>query len=380
MRKIKSTYLKYRSQFPITEKYTFMNHAAISAIPKRTADAVSSFYKDCSLRSSINYPKWMKRIDDVRRLVASLINSQPGEIAFTGNTSEGISLVASGFKWNKGDSILVSRPDFPSNIYPWLNLESSGVVVKFVDRKAGRLESEDFSRALDKKTRMIAVSSVDFLTGFRIDLEALGELCRRKGIFLCVDAIQSLGVIPIDVKQSGIHFMASGGHKWLLGPMGCGFLYVSDDVGSEIRSNCIGWKSVVNQDEFFKIDFNLKPNALRFEAGTMNVAGIYALGVSLELLMGVGIGNIYERVLALNKKLYSGLKERGLSVITPMSKDERSGIISFVPSSDSERLHKYLTKKNIIVSLRKGVVRFSPHFYNTEHEIENFLSTLDKFK
>jgi selenocysteine lyase/cysteine desulfurase len=380
MRKIKETYLKYRSQFPITEKYIFMNHAAVSAVPKRTAEAVSSFYKDCSLRSSVHYQEWMRRINEVRGVIAALINSRPEEVAFTGNTSEGLSIVASGFKWERGDKILISKPDFPSNIYPWLNLEKSGVEVKFVDRRNGRLEVDDFSRALDKRTKMIAVSSVDFLTGFSFDLEALGAFCRDKGICLCVDGIQGLGVIPMDVKKFGIHFLASGGHKWLLGPMGCGFLYISPDVNSKIHPNRVGWKSVVNQENFFEINFDLKPNALRFEAGTMNVAGIYALGASMELLMEVGIERIYEKVLSLNKKLYSSLKEREFSVISPMGKDERSGIISFVPPGDPERLYKYLTSEGVILSLRSGVIRCSPHFYNTDYEIENFLEALDKFK
>jgi selenocysteine lyase/cysteine desulfurase len=357
-----------------------MNHAAVSAVPKCTVEAVSSFYNDCSSQSSIHFQEWMQRINEVRGLIAALINSRPGEVAFTGNTSDGLSIVASGFKWERGDKILVSRPDFPSNIYPWLNLEKSGVAVKFVDRRNGRLDADDFSKALEKGTKMIAVSSVDFVTGFSVDLEALGEFCGRKGIYLCVDGIQGLGVVPMDVKKFGAHFLASGGHKWLIGPMGCGFLYISPEANGKIHPNRVGWKSVIDEENFFMMNFELKSDALRFETGTMNLAGIYALGASLELLIDVGIDKIYERVLSLNDRLYSGLKERSFSVISPMDEGIRSGILSFHPQGNSGRLQRYLASKNVIVSLRNNFVRLAPHFYNSEKEIKSFFEIIDEFK
>jgi selenocysteine lyase/cysteine desulfurase len=288
--------------------------------------------------------------------------------------------VASGFKWERGDKILVSRPDFPSNIYPWLNLEKSGVAVKFVDRRNGRLDADDFSKALEKGTKMITVSSVDFVTGFSVDLEALGEFCRRKGIYLCVDGIQGLGVVPMDVKKFGVHFLASGGHKWLIGPMGCGFLYISPEVNGKIHPNRVGWKSVIDEEDFFKMNFELKSDALRFETGTMNLAGIYALGASLELLIDVGIDKIYESVLSLNDRLYSGLKERSFSVISPMDEGIRSGILSFYPQGNSGKLQRYLASKNVIVSLRNNFVRLAPHFYNSDKEIKSFFEIIDEFK
>ena len=377
---MKSRYTIYRDQFPITKKYIFMNHAAVSALPRRVVEAVSSLLEELSCSSSIGYSEWVGKIEEVRALVGKIINSKPSEIAFVTNTSEGLSSVATGFKWKNGDAVLIPEPEFPANIYPWMNLERSGVMVTFVERREGRLETKDFSKALDKRTRMIAVSSVDFVTGFHIDLEELGDFCRKKGIILCVDAIQSLGIIPMDVKKYGIHFLAAGAHKWLLGLMGSGFLYVSDDVNNEIEPKRVGWKSVVHEEEFHKISFQLKPDALRFESGTMNLAGIYALGASLDLLMEVGIKNIQETVFALNDEFYSGFKKRTFNVITPMGEGERSGIFSFVPAGDPERFFKYLTSENVLVSLRNGVIRISPHFYNTEHEIKRFFEILDEFK
>ncbi|NIR14219.1 MAG: aminotransferase class V-fold PLP-dependent enzyme [Desulfobacterales bacterium] len=234
-------------------------------------------------------------------------------------------------------------------------------------------------KALVPGTRLLSVSSVDFATGFLCDLEALGEFCRKKGLLFCVDAIQSLGVVPIDVKKCKIHFLASGGHKWLLSAMGCGCLFVSKDVDHLVHPAQVGWKSVVQEEEFFQIQFDLKPDALRFEPGTMNVAGIYALGAALELLMEVDVENVYAHVMALNDLLYEGLKERKVRIVTPMGTNERSGILSFIPSSNPKSLHIFLSKEMIRVSLRNQMIRLSPHFYNNKDDIDLFFQVLDRF-
>ncbi|UCF56466.1 MAG: aminotransferase class V-fold PLP-dependent enzyme, partial [Deltaproteobacteria bacterium] len=201
----------------------------------------------------------MKRIREVRHLFAELIHGDPSEIAFVGNTSEGLSAIAAGLEWKKSDGVLVPKPDFPSNIYPWVNLERQGVRVHFFQRRDGWFGVEEVDKALGPGTRLLSVSSVDFATGFLCDLEALGDFCRRKGLLFCVDAIQSLGLIPIDVKRYGIHFLASGGHKWLLSAMGCGVLFVSRDVDNLVHPERVGWKSVVQEEEFFRLQFDLKP-------------------------------------------------------------------------------------------------------------------------
>lgn len=370
---------RYRSEFPITQRCVFMNHAAISPLSMRVVNTVETLFREFSYYGSEYYPKWAKRIEEIRRLFATLIHADPNEIAFVSNTSQGLSAIAEGLDWKEGDGVLIARPDFPANVYPWMNLERKGVKVHYFERNRGRFSIEEVDKALSPGTRLLSVSSVDFATGFLCDLEALGEFCRRKGLFLCVDAIQSLGLIPLDVKKYGIHFLASGGHKWLLSAMGCGGLFVSRDVDNRVHPVQVGWKSVVQEEEFFKIQFDLKPDALRFEPGTMNVAGIYALGAAIELLMEVDVEKAYAHVIALNDLLYEGLNERKVRIVTPMGANERSGILSFIPSTNPKSLYDFLTKEMIRVSLRNQMIRLSPHFYNNKEDIERFFEALDRY-
>jgi selenocysteine lyase/cysteine desulfurase len=356
-----------------------MNHAAISPLSMRVVNTAESLYQEFSHYGSDYYPRWAKRIEEVRRLFAALVHADAEEIAFVGNTSEGLSAVAAGLDWKEGDGVLIAKPDFPTNIYPWMNLERKGVRVYHFERDGGRFSIEEVDKALRPRTRLLSVSSVDFATGFLCDLEALGEFCRRKGLLFCVDAIQSLGLIPMDVKKYGIHFLASGGHKWLLSSMGCGGLFVSREVDNLVHPVQVGWKSVVQEEEFFQIQFDLKPDALRFEPGTMNVAGIYALGAAIELLMEVDIEKACDQVMALNDLLYEGLKERKVQIVTPMGANERSGILSFIPSTDSKSLYDFLTKEMIRVSVRNQMIRLSPHFYNNKEDINRFFQALDRY-
>lgn len=355
-----------------------MNHAAIAPPPTRVVKAAEALFREFSYCGIECYPEWVKRIEEVRRLFATLIHSEPDEIAFVGNTSEGLSVIAAGLDWKEGDVVLVPLPEFPANVYPWLNLEQRGVTVRFIQRKDGRFDIKELDKALTPGTRLVTVSSVDFATGFRCDLEALGDFCQRKGLLFCVDAIQSLGVIPMDVKKYGIHFLAAGGHKWLLSTMGCGALFISKEVGHLIHPERVGWKSVMQEEEFFRLHFELKPDALRFEPGTMNVAGIYALGAAIELLLEVGVENIYQCVLRLNELLTQGLRDRNMKITTPAGEGERSGILSFIPSSDPHSLYRMLTEKKIMVSLRDITIRLSPHFYNNREDVRSFLEALDQ--
>ena len=370
----------YRSQFPITNTYTFMNHAAISAPPVIVARAVQDLLHEFTYKGISCYPKWMKRVEEVRGLASQLIKATPEEIAFTANTSEGLSTVAAGLQWKSGDSVLVPRPEFPANVYPWMNLERLGVKVHFFEREDGRFDIGKIDKVLIPGTRLLSVSSVDFATGYHCDLEALGDYCREKGILLCVDAIQSLGVVPMDVKRYGIHFLAAGGHKWLLSTMGCGFLYISGEADALLHPSRVGWKSVVEEEDFFRVHFDLKPDALRFESGSMNVAGIYALGAAMDLIMEVGVENIFRRITALNDALVRGLQDRNERLVTPLGPGERSGIVSFVPSSDPKALYDYLSQEHMAVSLRNDMIRVSPHFYNNMDDIHRFFEVLDRFQ
>ena len=370
----------FRSEFPITDKYTFLNHAAISPPPVRVGEAVESLFREFSYDGIACYPKWEKRVEEVRHLFAELIGAAANEIAFVGNTSEGLSTVAAGLEWKKGDGVLVTRPDFPTNIYPWMNLERHGVQVHFIERSGGRFGIGEVDKALKPGCKLLSVSSVDFASGFYCDLEALGEFCHRKGLLFCVDGIQSLGVIPMDVRRFRIHFLASGGHKWLLSTLGCGALFVSKEAGNLIHPERVGWKSVIDEEDFFRLHFDLKPDALRFEPGTMNVAGIYALGAAVELLLEVGVGKIYEHVLGINDLLFQGLKDRKIQIASPMGEKERSGILSFIPLSDLKSLYRFFSEERIMVSLRDNMIRLSPHFYNNLDDVNRFLEAFEKWE
>jgi cysteine desulfurase / selenocysteine lyase len=370
---------RFRSEFPIVEEYTFLNHAAVSPLSRRVVRAVSALSEDCCRRGISLYPSWQERIREVRALFGALIHAEGEEIAFVGNTSDGLSAVAGGFPWKPGDKVLIPEPEFPANIYPWMNLERLGVEVRFMKRREGRIGPEDVKRSLAPGVRMISVSSVDFSTGHACNLKALGELCREKGLFFCVDGIQSLGVLPMDVKDFGIHFLSSGGHKWLLGPMGCGGLYISKEVNPLVHPLRVGWKSVEEEEDFFRVHFDLKSTAEKFEPGTLNLMGIYGLGAAMDLLFEIGLQAIRERIMELQDHFLRGLRKRDLRVVTPLGEGERSGILSFAPRGEAKALFHHLLLRKVMVSERGGLIRISPHFYNNEEDLQRFFEALDAF-
>ena len=368
-----------RSQFPVTENRVFLNHAAISPIPLASVKAVKALLEQIARYGGESYAEWMEKIEEVRTLVAELLSCRSGELAFTGNTSDGLSMVAAGLKWRKGDVVLIPYPEFPANLYPWENLAFQGVRTRRIQRKNGSFHVEDAEKALVPGTRLVSVSSVDFSAGFRCDLEALGDFCRRKGILFCVDAIQSLGIIPMDVKKYGIHFLSAGGHKWLLSPMGCGIVYISEEANHFVHPDRVGWKSVMDEENFSQKDFRLKPDALRFEPGSMNVAGIYALGAAIRLLNEAGLERVHQRIMFLNDLFIQGLQDRKIDIASSLTANERSGILSFFLDGNPVALHGFLNDRNIIVSVRNGMVRLSPHCYNNPDDVALFFEGLDQF-
>ena len=357
----------------------FLNHAAISPIPLASVKAVKALLEQIARYGGESYAEWMEKIEEVRTLVAELLSCRSGELAFTGNTSDGLSMVAAGLKWRKGDVVLIPYPEFPANLYPWENLAFQGVRTRRIQRKNGSFHVEDAEKALVPGTRLVSVSSVDFSAGFRCDLEALGDFCRRKGILFCVDAIQSLGIIPMNVKKYGIHFLSAGGHKWLLSPMGCGIVYISEEANHFVHPDRVGWKSVMDEENFSQKDFRLKPDALRFEPGSMNVAGIYALGAAIRLLNEAGFERVHQRIMFLNDLFIQGLQDRKIDIASVLTENARSGILSFFLDGNPVALHGFLNDRNIIVSVRNGMVRLSPHCYNNPDDVALFFEGLDQF-
>src|SRR3990172_7298516 len=319
----------YRKEFPVTRSYVYLDHAGVAPVSLRVKRAVEKFLSEATESGMFNYKQWMDRVEEVRRSCAILTGAEPEEIAFVKNTSQGISIVAKGLDWKEGDNLLICEKDFPSNIYPWLNLKRKGVEIRVVPSQNERILLEDIELLIDSRTKLLTVSSVNFSSGFKIDLEVVGRLCKGKGILFFVDAIQSLGVIPMDVNE-------------------------------------------------FKVDFRLKTNALRFEEGSLNVMGIYALGAAIDLLVEVGIDRIQARVIELGDLIIREAEKRDFQVRSPKSKEERGGIISIIGNFDPINVKDRLKEEGILVNVRGGAIRISPHFYNTEYEVLRLFNAIDE--
>jgi cysteine desulfurase/selenocysteine lyase len=368
----------YRREFPVTGNYIYLDHAGVAPISLRVKTAIEKFLAESAEGGSFHYPVWADQIVGIRRACAQLVNAGPEEIAFVKSTSHGLSIVAQGLNWRSGDNVLIYEKEFPSNIYPWLNLRSKGVEVRTIPSRDGRILFEDITRLINSRTRLLAISSVQFSNGFRIDLEKVGSLCRDKQVLLCVDAIQSLGMVPMDVKAFHIDFLSADAHKWLLGPEGIGIFYCSNGLAGRLSPPLIGWKSVRNELAFDRPEFLLKTNCLRFEEGSMNLLGIFGLGAALDLLFEVGIEQIEQRVLDLGDLILQEAEKRGYRALTPVARHERGGNITVSGDFDPARVRDALREKRIMVNARGGGIRVSPHFYNIEEEIIDFFKMLDR--
>lgn len=367
--------LNYREEFPLLEDLLFLNHAAVAPVPLRAVREAQGLLESFSREGMRAQGQWMKRVEGARACLARLIHAGPGEVAFVSGASEALSLVAQSLDWKEGDGVLIPQEEFPSNVYAWQNLERRGVRVYRFPRKEGRFSVQDVRNALAPGIRLVSVGSVDFLTGFRCDVPGLGALCKEKGLLFCVDATQELGQAPVDVRASGIDFLCASGYKWLLGPLGTGFLYVGAERIPSLHPPLVGWKSVADEEDFFSLRFRLKEDAGRFEPGALNIPGIAALGAAAGLLEEAGVERIRTRILALGQGLDEGLKSLGLRTLYPGPQEERSGIVTFVPKGPPGKLHAFLSP-HALVSLRGGMLRVSPHFTNSEEDIERFLGLL----
>ncbi|MCH8030115.1 MAG: aminotransferase class V-fold PLP-dependent enzyme [Candidatus Dadabacteria bacterium] len=366
-----------RALFPVTQKYIYLDHAGVAPVSNVAADSVNEFLREATHDGVFKYGSWTRRVEKARRRCARLIGAELNDVCFVKNTSHGLSIVASGLDWKEGDNVLIVEGEFPANVYPWLSLEKKGVEVRTIPLHGTEIRLDDIERLMDSRTRLLSISSVQYWSGFRVDLEAVGRLCGRKGVRLFVDAIQSLGVVPMDVKEFGIDFLAADGHKWLLAPEGTGIFYCAPELAAEIDPPLVGWKSVVNESDYENIDFRLKPTALKFEEGSFNFMGITALGATVNLLLEFGIENVYDRVLGLGDLVIAEAEKRGMSVVTLKERERRAGIVTIAGGFDPEPVRDDLKSMGVMVNVRGGGLRVSPHFYNTEDDIKGFFDALD---
>jgi selenocysteine lyase/cysteine desulfurase len=361
----------------IGEKWIFFNHAAVSPIPKPTRDVMRAFLDDLCANAMANRAKWHGQMQKARRLAADLLHCSAREIAFIKSTSEGVSIVANGLDLSPGDNVVSTDIEFPANIYPWMRLAGNGVSLKLVQNKNGRVPFEEIARAADKNTRVIALSSVEFSTGFRHDLRRIGEFCRERGIFFFVDGIQSVGALDLNVKECSISALSADSHKWLLGPEGAGILFVDETVLDKVEPTEVGWFTVENPEEYLDYRFVPKKDAGKFECGAANVVGICGMAASMQLLLEIGIPNIETQILALTDRLCEELERKGYEIYSSRREAEKSGIVLFSsPTHSADDLWQRLLAKNIVTCVRYGRIRVSPHFYNTPEEISELLETL----
>ncbi|MDP2899272.1 MAG: aminotransferase class V-fold PLP-dependent enzyme [bacterium] len=366
-----------RGFMEIADNWVFFNHAGVSPLTKRARDLMKEFLDDVCAHSMANRKKWYGEIRKGRQLAADMLHCSPEEIAFMKNTSEGVSMIANGLSLSRGDSVVTTDIEYPANIYPWMRLSKSGVNLKLVANKDGRIPFEDVAAAIDKSTRVIALSSVEFSTGFRHDLKRIGEFCRERGIFFFVDGIQSVGALELDVKECRICALSAGCQKWLLGPEGVGILFVDESVLDRVEPTVVGATTVENPEEYLDYRYVTKKNAAKFECGALNVVGILGMAASMEILLEIGIPNIERHILQLTDHLCEGLLKRGYEVYSSRREGEKSGIVLLSSERHSaEEHHRRLLEKNIVTSVRYGRVRVSPHFHNTPDQIDLLLQTL----
>lgn len=370
-------------QFPILAHWDFFNHAAVSPLPKVAADAIRQYCQQAENGAYLN-AHWYNQIESLRQSAANLINAKTSEIAFVKNTSEGLALVANGLAWKAGDRIVTAAIEYPANIYPWIDLQKRrGIDLHLVPEEQidGTLQVplEKILAAADHpKTRLLTLSHVEFGSGQRHDLTAIGQFCRQRNILFCVDAIQTLGILPVDVRAMNIDYLSADGHKWLLGPEGAGIFFIRHDLIEQTHPAIIGWMNFANSQDFGTIDFTFKPDARRYEPGSHNVPGFLALKTSLELLTTIGIENIAQRIKTLGDRLAAGLQEKKYQVISPRSSDQWSGSICFTkPGLDLPATARTLRESHKTeIALRLNRLRASPHFYNTELQIDRLCNNL----
>jgi selenocysteine lyase/cysteine desulfurase len=360
---------QYRNLFPVTADTAYLNHAAISPLSTKVTDAILKHLQARSSGSIDVFEDVIAAKLHLKNNLSELIGSRPEEIALVSNTSEGFNWLVNGLNWQEGDRILLLEDEFPSNVYPFLNMKRSGIQVDFVPSKNGETVLSEIEQHITKETRILSVSFVKFYNGIRQDLQLISELCRANNILFSVDGIQGVGAFPLDVKKAQIDFLSNGGHKWLMSPMGCGFMYISPHLHEQLQPAFAGWLSVKDSWNFFDYKLDFLDDCSRYEIGTANATAIVGAAAATGLLCQAGAENIMIHLLELGDYLIEKLTHIGLHYTGSPQRNRRSGIYTFT-AVEAEALFNYLKEKRVIISLREGALRIAPHFYNTKADID----------
>lgn len=386
-----TTRLSIRHEMPIAKNWAYFDHASVAPISGPAHAAIQRWIDDSAFNGDTNWLAWNKTVEATRQSAAKLINASPDEIALVNSTTAGINLVANGLDWQEGDNVVVLADEFPSNLYPWMNLKSQGVETRLVGTEQGRLCLDRLREACDDHTRLVSTSWVGYTTGYRQDIDAIAEIAHAAGgkqsshAYFLLDAIQGLGVLPIDVEQTAIDFLAADGHKWLLGPEGAGIAYIRNENLEALRPHNLGWHSVENSHNFALQNLELLPTAARFEGGSANMPGMHGLGASLDFLQQHPIQAIEATLLDVTDYLCLRMTESGGTVIShrnqePQGHDPRSGIVAVMPPHDEnpEVVRLRCLDAGIVARCRGNWIRFSPHAYTTYDEVDQLMDAVLK--
>lgn len=370
---------KIRALFPATQKYTYLNSAAVSPMPSLSVEAVYSQLKDASENGTVNFGDWVATKTRARGLVAEMLNVQAEQIAFMRNTSDGFSTVANGLKWQKGDNIVTFAKEFPANFYAWRRIRDAfGVELRLCPERNGRIDLEEFVSLIDADTKIVSISAVQFASGFRACLEKIGEAARRRDALFAVDIIQGFGAVEFDLPTQFVDIASGASHKWLCAPEGCGILYLSHRARERIEPTLVGWISVEEPWNFDDFEQDFKPNALAWESGTGGSALFYGLEQSLKLLHETGAERIENHLEDLTDYLCELLAGKNYEIVSSREKSEKSQIVCIKHRNGltSNEIAAHLQNKNIIVSPRGDRIRIAPHFFNNREEIETLVNEL----
>ncbi|MEM6911508.1 MAG: aminotransferase class V-fold PLP-dependent enzyme [Verrucomicrobiota bacterium] len=369
-------------EFPVARKKIFMAHAAVTILPQRVARAMAEYAID-SAEDHQEFEGFLQTMQETRRAAAQLIGAQKEEIALLGPTSLGLNIFSQGLDWEEGDEVVCYFDDYPANVYPWMALGERGVKVRFLEpENPGEITPELVAASLTEKTKLVALASCHFSTGTLIDVDAIGQLLHARGVLFSLDAIQTVGAFPSSVEH--VDFLSADAHKWMLGPMAMGIVYVAKEHFEKLRPLMLGAWNVKSPDFIAQDRIELVETAQRYESGVLNASGIVGMKAAIDLLMEVGIEVIAERLLRLKRSLLHHLEPLGFEPLGFRDGASASGITSLVhPSVDLPALFQKLAAKNVVVSQRhlrggKAFLRFSPHFYNTEEEIARAVEVVRK--
>ncbi|MGD9857764.1 MAG: aminotransferase class V-fold PLP-dependent enzyme [Planctomycetaceae bacterium] len=368
-----------RDVMPVARRWAYFDHAAVSPLPEPARLALCEWADHFTENGVVDWSRWRQKIESARALAARRLNVQESEIALVRNTTHGITLVAEGWDWKPGDNVVVPDSEFPSNLYPWMNLADRGVEVRLVPCADGRVEPAAIAAVCNDRTRIVAVSWVGYATGWRADLAALADVAHARGALLFVDAIQGLGVLTLDARDTPIDFLSADGHKWLLGPEGAGVLYVRAEHLDRLRPLGIGWNSVVQAGDFSDKRLRLKADASRYEGGTHNMSGFIGLAASLNLTAPYSSEELASVLREVTDRCCERLEEIGGTVISARDDAHWSGIIACdFPGQDMVALQRACLKQHVVVNKRDGHLRVSPHVYTNPGDIDRLIDALQR--